>query len=33
MGGARANDPQCVSCHAQHGEEKELSASLRRMER
>jgi cytochrome c553 len=31
--GARANDPQCVSCHAQHGEEKQLRASLRRMER
>jgi hypothetical protein len=31
--GARLNDPQCVSCHAQHGEEKELRASLRRMER
>jgi hypothetical protein len=31
--GARTNDPQCVSCHAQHGEEKELRASLRRMER
>jgi hypothetical protein len=33
MAGARSNDPQCVSCHAQHGEEKELRASLRRMER
>jgi hypothetical protein len=31
--GARKNDPQCVSCHAQHGEEKELRASLRRMVR
>lgn len=31
--GARPNDPQCVSCHAQHGEEKGLRASLRRMER
>lgn len=30
--GARLNDPQCVSCHAQHGEEKELRASMRRME-
>lgn len=29
----RANAPLCVSCHAQHGEEKELRASLRRMER
>ncbi len=33
MTAARSNDPQCVSCHAQHGEEKELRASLRRMER
>ena len=33
MAGARPNDPQCASCHAQHGEEKELRASLRRMER
>jgi FHA domain/Cytochrome c3 len=31
--GVRSSDPQCVSCHAQHGEEKELRASLRRMER
>jgi hypothetical protein len=33
LGVARTNDPQCVSCHAQHGEEKNLRASLRRMER
>ena len=33
MLGARPNDPQCVSCHSQHGEEKDLRASLRRMER
>jgi pSer/pThr/pTyr-binding forkhead associated (FHA) protein len=33
MLGTRPGDPQCVSCHAQHGEEKELRASLRRMER
>jgi len=33
MAGARPNDPQCVTCHSQHGEEKELRASLRRMER
>jgi hypothetical protein len=33
LAGARSSDPQCVSCHAQHGEEKELRASLRRMER
>jgi len=28
-----AGGPLCVSCHAQHGEEKELRAALRRMER
>ncbi|MGH9755228.1 MAG: FHA domain-containing protein [Blastocatellia bacterium] len=33
MAAARPGAPQCVSCHAQHGEEKELRASLRRMER
>jgi pSer/pThr/pTyr-binding forkhead associated (FHA) protein len=33
MGGARPNGPLCVSCHSQHGEEKDLRASLRRMER
>ena len=33
MASVRPNDAQCVSCHAQHGEEKELRASLRRMER
>ncbi len=32
-GGASANGPLCVSCHSQHGEEKELRSSLRRMER
>lgn len=30
---AALKGPLCVSCHAQHGEEKELRASLRRMER
>jgi hypothetical protein len=29
----RAGGPLCVSCHSQHGEEKDLRASLRRMER
>jgi len=33
MVGARTSDPQCVSCHAQHGEEKQLRASIRRMDR
>jgi hypothetical protein len=33
LAGAQSKDPQCVSCHAQHGEEKELRSSLRRMER
>jgi len=33
MGRAKVNGPLCVSCHSQHGEEKELRASLRRMER
>ena len=28
--GAVAGGPSCASCHAQHGEEKELRASLRR---
>jgi hypothetical protein len=32
-GGAPAGGPLCVSCHSQHGEEKELRASLRRMEK
>ncbi|MGE0132097.1 MAG: FHA domain-containing protein [Blastocatellales bacterium] len=32
-GGARSNGPLCVSCHSQHGEGKDLRASLRRMER
>jgi cytochrome c553 len=30
---AQAGGPLCVSCHSQHGEEKELRASLRRMVR
>src|SRR5215475_14419344 len=33
MAGVRTNDPQCVSCHEQHGEEKQLRASIRRMDR
>lgn len=33
LNSARTNGPLCVSCHSQHGEEKELRASLRRMER
>ncbi|MEK7832082.1 MAG: cytochrome c3 family protein, partial [Acidobacteriota bacterium] len=28
---ARAGGPLCVSCHAQHGEEKQLRTSLRRL--
>ncbi len=32
-GNVQAGGALCVSCHAQHGEEKELRASLRRMER
>ena len=32
-GSVRPGAPMCVSCHSQHGEEKELRASLRRMER
>jgi len=30
---ALANGPLCVSCHAQHGEEKESPASLRRLQK
>lgn len=33
MTSVQAGGPLCVSCHAQHGEEKELRASLRRMEK
>jgi hypothetical protein len=33
MGNTKVSGPLCVSCHSQHGEEKELRASLRRMER
>ncbi|MGH9936595.1 MAG: FHA domain-containing protein [Blastocatellia bacterium] len=33
MTGARSSGPLCVSCHSQHGEEKDLRASLRRMEK
>jgi hypothetical protein len=33
MGKTRDSGPLCVSCHSQHGEEKDLRASLRRMER
>jgi hypothetical protein len=33
MGNARPSGPLCVSCHSQHGEEKNLRASLRRMEK
>lgn len=33
LNSAKAGGPLCVSCHAQHGEEKELRTSLRRMER
>jgi hypothetical protein len=32
-GGVRPGAPLCVSCHSQHGEEKDLRMSLRRMER
>ncbi len=32
-GSVRPGAPLCVSCHSQHGEEKDLRASLRRMER
>ncbi len=31
MSAARADGPLCVSCHSQHGEEKDLRMSLRRM--
>lgn len=31
MSSMQAGGPLCVSCHSQHGEEKELRASLRRM--
>ncbi len=31
MAGPKSNGPLCVSCHSQHGEEKELRSSLRRM--
>lgn len=31
LNGVQANGPLCVSCHSQHGEEKELRTSLRRM--
>jgi hypothetical protein len=30
-GSVQSNGPLCVSCHAQHGEEKESVASLRRI--
>ncbi len=33
MGNVLSSGPLCVSCHSQHGEEKDLRASLRRMER
>ena len=33
MGKTQASGPLCVSCHSQHGEEKDLRASLRRMEK
>jgi len=33
MGRVRTGVPLCVSCHSQHGEEKDLQMSLRRMER
>ena len=33
LGNAQAGGPLCVSCHSQHGEEKELRTSLRRMAR
>ncbi len=33
LGAAPLNGALCVTCHSQHGEEKELRASLRRMER
>jgi hypothetical protein len=33
MGFVQPDGPLCVSCHSQHGEEKELRASLRRMEK
>ncbi|MGH9768372.1 MAG: cytochrome c3 family protein, partial [Blastocatellia bacterium] len=32
-GSVRPGAPLCVSCHSQHGEEKDLRISLRRMER
>ncbi|MCI0337201.1 MAG: FHA domain-containing protein [Acidobacteria bacterium] len=32
LGKSRAGGPLCVSCHSQHGEEKDLRASLRRQE-
>src|SRR5262245_36878957 len=32
-GSVRPGAPLCVSCHSQHGEEKDLRMSLRRMER
>jgi len=32
-GSVRQGSPLCVSCHSQHGEEKDLRTSLRRMER
>jgi hypothetical protein len=33
MGKTKASGPLCVSCHSQHGEDKNLRASLRRMEK
>jgi pSer/pThr/pTyr-binding forkhead associated (FHA) protein len=33
LGSTQAGGPLCVSCHSQHGEEKDLRASLRRMDR
>jgi hypothetical protein len=33
MGNVQTSGPSCASCHSQHGEEKELKASLRRMQR
>jgi hypothetical protein len=33
LGSSRNTGPLCVSCHSQHGEEKELRASIRRMGR
>jgi hypothetical protein len=32
IGKTKADGPLCASCHSQHGEQKELRASLRRME-